>query len=79
MVLWISIHHKAILVMELLQIDIFERFVAANTKKYQKPLKLLFLDGKNWIHANPFTELGARDPAGASVCWGVSISEIFSV
>ena len=33
--------------MELLQIGIFERFVAANTpKKYQMPLKLLFLDGK---------------------------------
>ena len=33
--------------MDLLQIDIFERFVAANTqKKYQGELKLLFLDGK---------------------------------
>ena len=47
MVLLVSIHHKAILVMELLQIGIFERFVAANTpKKYQGTLKLLFLDGK---------------------------------
>ena len=35
--------------MELLQIDIFERFVAANTqKKYQGELKLLFLDGKEF-------------------------------
>ena len=35
--------------MELLQIDIFERFVAANTqKKYQGELKLLFLDGKKF-------------------------------
>ena len=33
--------------MELLQIGIFERFVAANTpKKYEGALKLLFLDGK---------------------------------
>ena len=37
------------LVMELLQIGIFERFVAANTpKKYQGTLKLLFLDGKKF-------------------------------
>ena len=49
MVLLVSIHHKAILVMELLQIGIFERFVAANTpKKYEKVLKLLFLDGKKF-------------------------------
>ena len=35
--------------MELLQIGIFERFVAANTpKKYEIVLKLLFLDGKNF-------------------------------
>ena len=43
----LNIQHKVISVMELLQIDIFERFVAANTqKKYQGELKLLFLDGK---------------------------------
>ena len=43
----LNIQHKVISVMELLQIDIFERFVAANTpKKYQGALKLLFLDGK---------------------------------
>ena len=42
----LNIQHKVISVMELLQIDIFERFVAANTpKKYQTPLNLLFLDG----------------------------------
>ena len=43
----LNIQHKVISVMELLQIGIFERFVAANTpQKYQIPLKLLFLDGK---------------------------------
>ena len=42
----LNIQHKVISVMELLQIDIFERFVAANTpKKYEIVLKLLFLDG----------------------------------
>ena len=45
----LNIQHKVISVMELLQIDIFERFVAANTqKKYQGELKLLFLDGKKF-------------------------------
>ena len=45
----LNIQHKVISVMELLQIGIFERFVAANTpKKYQKVLKLLFLDGKKF-------------------------------
>ena len=45
----LNIQHKVISVMELLQIDIFERFVAANTqKKYQGELKLLFLDGKEF-------------------------------
>ena len=43
----LNIQHKVISVMELLQIGIFERFVAANTqKKYRGVLKLLFLDGK---------------------------------
>ena len=45
----LNMHHKVISVMELLQIDIFERFVAANTqKKYQGTLKLLFLDGQKF-------------------------------
>ena len=45
----LNIQHKVISVMELLQIGIFERFVAANTpKKYQDALNLLFLDGKKF-------------------------------
>ena len=45
----LNIQHKVISVMELLQIGIFERFVAANTpKKYRGGLKLLFLDGKKF-------------------------------
>ena len=42
----LNIQHKVISVMELLQIGIFGRFVAANIpKKYEIVLKLLFLDG----------------------------------
>ena len=48
---------------ELLQIGIFERFVAANTpKKYQGPLKLLFLDEKKigFMQIRSLSSLEAR-------------------
>ena len=74
-------HHKAILAMELLQIDIFERFVAANTqKKYEMMLKLLFLDGKKCgfmqIRSLSSELEGTQEPRCGE---GIPLSELSSV
>ena len=65
--------------MELLQIGIFERFVAANTpQKISYRIEATFFGRKKiWTHANPFTELGARGYPGASVWRGGSPSPNF--
>ena len=81
MVSELNIQHKVILVMELLQIDIFERFVAANTqKKYQGTLKLLFLDGKKigfmQIRSLSSELEGTQEPRCGG---GVPLSEFSSV
>ena len=77
-----NIQHKVISVMELLQIDIFERFVAANIKKkYQGALKLLFLDGKKFglmqIRSLSSELEESKEPRCAG--GGVPLSEFFSV